>query len=198
MSTTFVPAAADMVVLRFRVQNVVAVGRVADALPLAELAATIPGAAHPRKNYPGILLRLPGPKVACHVYESGKIVLTGLGAVDQLQAAFAAVVETLRAAGAALLEPVPEARVINLVASGNLGGKIALFRLALALGLERVEYDPEHFAALVYRVRDGGTALVFASGAFVVMGARSVEQARAVAIEVRGLIDTVGAWHPYA
>ncbi len=68
----------------------------------------------------------------------------------------------------------------------------------MALDLERIEYDPETFAGLVYRARAGGTALVFASGAIVVMGARSVEQARDVAAEVRDVIDGVGAWHSYA
>lgn len=198
MSASVAPATADLALCRLRVQNVVAAARVADVLPLAELAARIPGAAHPKKNYPGLLLRVPGSKAACHVYDSGKVVLTGLSAVDHLEAAFGAVVETLRAAGAELLEPVPAARVINLVASGNLGERIALFRLALALDLERIEYDPEQFAGLVYRARAGGTALVFASGAIVVMGARSAEQARAVAAEVRDVIDGVGAWHAYA
>lgn len=198
MSMTVVAAPADPTVLRLWVQNVVAVARVADGLPLAELAARIPGAAHPKRNYPGIFLRVPGSKAACHVYESGKVVLTGLSAVDRLGPALAAVVETLRAAGAELLEPVPEGRVINLVATGNLGERIALFRFALALDLERIEYDPELFAGLVYRARAGGTALVFASGAIVVMGARSLEQAQSVATEVRDVIDGVGAWHPYA
>lgn len=194
MSAVIVPTTVDPGGPPLRVQNVVAVARVADALPLADLAARTPGAAYPKKNYPGLLLRIPGLKVACHVYDSGKIVFTGLGVADHLEAALAAVVDALRAAGAELLDPVPGARVINLVASGNLGARIALLRLALSLDLERVEYDPEHFAALVYRARAGGTALVFASGAIVVMGARSSEQARAVAAEVRDLVDAVGAW----
>jgi transcription initiation factor TFIID TATA-box-binding protein len=197
MSTTVASADAPLAMLRFRVQNVVAVARVADALPLAELAARIPGTVYPKRNYPGLFLRIPGPRAACHVYDSGKVVFTGLVTVDHLQAALAAVVDTLRSAGAELREPVPEARVVNLVASGNLGDRVSLLRLALALALERVEYDPEQCAALFYRARAGGTASVFASGAFVVMGARSVEQARAVAAEVRNVIDTVGAWHSY-
>ena len=198
MSAPVAPAGDGLAALRLRVQNVVAVARVAVALPLAELAATVPGAERPMKNYPGLLLRVPGSRAACRVYDSGKVVFTGLGAVDHLPAALAAVVAALRAAGAEVPEPVPGARVINLVASGHLGRKIGLLRLALALDLERVEYDPELSPALVYRARAGGTALVFASGAFVVMGARSVEQVRAVAAEVRDVIDTMGAWHPYA
>ena len=198
MNITNAPAEADLATFRFRVQNIVAVARVADALPLAELAAVIPGAEHPKRDYPGLFFRIPGTKIACHLYDSGKIMLTGLVAVDRLQPALAAVVEILRAAGAELLEPVPEARVVNLVASGNLGERIALLRLALTLNLARVEYDPEHFAAIVYRARAGGTALIYASGRFVVMGARSVEQAQAVAVEVRDVIDAVDAWHSHA
>ena len=61
-----------------------------------------------------------------------------------------------------------------------------------------MEYDPEISAALIYRAREGGTALIFASGAIVVMGARSVEQARAIAAEVRGVIDAMGTLLPLA
>ncbi len=196
MSATVAPAAGDPAPPRLHVQNVVAVARVADVLSLADLASSIPGAESPRGNYPGLVLRMTGPRVACHIYDSGKVVLTGLGDVDHLTPAYAGVVDALRAGGADLLEPVPEPRIINLVASGNLGAGVALNRLAIALDLERVEYDPEQFAGLVYRA-GGGTALVFASGAIVIMGARSTEGARAVATEVRDVIDRVGAWYSY-
>ena len=197
-TATVARESADRAPPRLSVQNVVAVARVADALPLAELATTLPGAGHPKKNGPGLFLRLPGSRVSCRVYGSGRVVFTGLGAVDHLDGALASVVALLRTAGGEVPGPATEVRVINLVASGNLGRKIALLRLALALDLERVEYDPEISAALVYRARGGGTALVFASGAIVVMGARSVEQARAVAAEVRDVVDATGAWHAQA
>ncbi len=192
------PAEADSVAFRLRIQNIVGVARVTDALPLVELAAAIPGTEYPKRDFPGLFLRIPGTKVSCHLYESGKIMLTGLVALDRLQPALRAVVDILRAAGVEILEPVLEARVVNLVASGNLGERVALLRLALTLNLERVEYDPEHFAAIVYRARAGGTALVYASGRFVVMGVRSIEQAQAVALEVWDVIDAVNAWHSYA
>lgn len=196
-TTTVTRGAADRAAPRLRVQNVVAAARVADALPLAELAATLPGAEYPKKNCPGLILRLPGSRAACRVYKSGRAVFTGLGAADHLEDALASVIALLRAAGGEVLEPATDVRVVNLVASGNLGRRIGLLRLALALDLERVEYDPEISAALIYRAREGGTALVFASGAIVVMGARSVEQAQAVAVEVRDVIDAMGAWHTH-
>lgn len=195
MNAAVAPAAGDTAVVRLAVQNVVAVARIAEALPLSEIAESIPGVEYPKRKYPGIVLRFAGPRVACHVYDSGKIVLTGLGTVDSLPGAFSAVVAALRGAGAVLVDPIPEPRIINVVASGNLGERISLLRLALALDLERVEYDPEHFAGLIFRASSGGVALVFASGAIVVMGVRSVDQAREVVAEVRGMIDTVGAWH---
>lgn len=194
MSATVASATAGSPALRLRVQNVVAVARVADTLPLVGIAEAIPGAEYPRGTYPGIVIRLAGPRVSCHVFDSGKIVLTGLGDVGHLEPAYAAVIGALRGAGIALADPLPEARVINLVASGHLGERVSLFRLAVALELERVEYDPEHFAGLVYRAPGGGTALLFASGALVIMGARSVEQALAVANGLRDAVDATGSW----
>ncbi len=188
------PGLAGRSPVQLAVQNVVAAARIADALPLAVLVAKIPGAVLPKRSYPGIVLRLSSPRAVCHIYRSGKIVLKGFGSVDRLPGAFAAVVEVLRATGIALLDPVPEPRIINLVASGKFGERISLLRFAMALDLERVEYDPEQFAGLVYRADAGGVALVFASGAIVVMGMRSLDQAHAVLSEVEGVIDGVGAW----
>ena len=188
------PGLAGRSPVQLAVQNVVAAARIADALPLAVLVAKIPGAVLPKRSYPGIVLRLSSPQAVCHIYRSGKIVLKGFGSADRLPGAFASVVEVLRAAGIALLEPVPEPRIINLVASGKFGERISLLRFAMALDLERVEYDPEQFAGLVYRADAGGVALIFASGAIVVMGMRSLDQAHVVLSEVEGVIDSVGAW----
>ncbi len=54
-----------------------------------------------------------------------------------------------RGAGAALDEPVPDPTIGNLVASGTLGGKVALHRLAISRNLDRIEFDPEQFPGLV-------------------------------------------------
>jgi transcription initiation factor TFIID TATA-box-binding protein len=64
----------------------------------------------------------------------------------------------------------PDFRVVNIVASASLGGKIDLERAVSELG--RAMYEPEQFPGLVYRMTDPKVViLVFASGSLVCTGA---------------------------
>ena len=64
----------------------------------------------------------------------------------------------------------------NIVATSDLGGELNLSEVAIALGLENVEYEPEQFPGLVYRIREPKVALLlFGSGKIVCAGARTIE-----------------------
>lgn len=68
----------------------------------------------------------------------------------------------------------------NIVCTGTLDRDIDLNALAISLGLENTEYEPEQFPGLVYRAPDAnGTILIFASGKVVITGTRSVNEAEA-------------------
>ena len=63
----------------------------------------------------------------------------------------------------------------NIVAISDLGGELNLNEVAMALGLENVEYEPEQFPGLVYRIKEPRVAmLLFGSGKIVCTGARKV------------------------
>ena len=87
---------------------------------------------------------------------------------------------------------MPAPTIVNLVASGTLGEKVALHRLAISRNLDRIEFDPEQFPGLVYRSEAGGVALIFGTGSVVVTGTRSIEEARAVAAEVQAIVTAAG------
>jgi transcription initiation factor TFIID TATA-box-binding protein len=179
-----------------KVQNVVATVKVATELNLDELVGRIPGAEYNKKKFPGLVLRLSSPKVAALVFSPGKIVLTGMAHPDVLPAAFSSVIQALRAAGAEV-DPLAVPQIVNLVASGPLGEGVALQRLAVAMNLEHIEYEPEVFPGLVYRVEDPkAVALVFGSGVVVVTGTTNEADAARVLAQVRHVIDQADAWVP--
>jgi transcription initiation factor TFIID TATA-box-binding protein len=57
----------------------------------------------------------------------------------------------------------PQAEVLNIVATSDLGKPIPLEPLLLHLGVAETEYEPEQFPGLIYRESEG-VMLVFASG----------------------------------
>ena len=83
--------------------------------------------------------------------------------------------------------------------SGHLGEPVSLHHLAFARNLEGIEYEPEQFPGLIFRCETvKAVILAFATGAIVVTGARSIEDARAAAVEVRRAVDLACAWRPNA
>ncbi len=179
--------------LPLTVTNIVASVRVADVLDLDHLARVIPGADYDKRRFSGLVYRRTSPKFAALVFTSGKANLVGVRHPDAVAPALAALLEVLRTAGVDLA-PDPQPRIVNLVASGSLGTGVSLLKLAFALDLENVEYEPEVFPGLVYRSGAGGVALVFTSGAMIVAGTLSIDQAQVVSDEVRHLVDRAGAW----
>jgi len=90
----------------------------------------------------------------------------------------------------------PKIEVQNIVASGDLGARINLNAIAISLGLERVEYEPEQFPGLVYRLdAPKVVVLLFGSGKLVCTGARKPEDAEAAVdkiteeLKAAGLLD---------
>jgi transcription initiation factor TFIID TATA-box-binding protein len=74
-------------------------------------------------------------------------------------------------------ENEPVITIQNVVAVCDLGAGIDLVNIARSLGLERIEYEPEQFPGLVYRLEDPkAVCLLFGTGKMVLTGAKKVEE----------------------
>lgn len=102
-------------------------------------------------------------------YRSGRCSITGIASIEQ----FENIVERVNAVMRDLLkfEFTPESKVSNIVVTATLNQNLQLEPLALQLGLENVEYEPEQFPALIYRNSEPkAVILVFASGKLLCTG----------------------------
>ena len=130
------------------------------------------GAEYDPKVFPGLVFRIKKPKTATLLFRSGKLVCTGAKALDQVKQAVELVVDSIRETGVTV-DDYPEITVQNIVASADLGSPINLTSTVISLGLERVEYEPEVFPGLVYRLDQPKVVmLLFGSGKLVCTGAK--------------------------
>jgi transcription initiation factor TFIID TATA-box-binding protein len=75
------------------------------------------------------------------------------------------------------ISDLDEIVVHNIVTSGELCDGLNLNTVAIGLGLENIEYEPEQFPGLIYRPDDIDVAiLLFGSGKLVVTGGQTIEQ----------------------
>ncbi|NLK26377.1 MAG: TATA-box-binding protein [Euryarchaeota archaeon] len=174
-----------IIISTYCIQNVVASASLGTELDLNKLLLQMDGAEYDPQVFPGLVFRLKEPKTATLLFRSGKMVCTGAKTIDQVRRAIETVVVHVRKAGVTITE-APTYEVQNIVASADLGQPVNLTSVVISLGLERVEYEPEVFPGLVYRMTDPKVViLLFGSGKLVCTGARTPQDVE-VAVEKIG------------
>jgi len=159
-----------------RVENVVSSTALAKKLDLQSIALKVKDTDYDPERFPGLVYRLKEPKTAVLLFRSGKAVCTGAKDLEQSREAISKVCDTLSEHGIKVF-PNPVVEVQNMVASSDLGKEINLNALALAFGLEMVEYEPEQFPGLVYRIDSPkAVLLLFSSGKLVCTGCKTIKE----------------------
>lgn len=157
---------------RIRIENVVASTSLGDELDLQSIGLALDGAEYNPEEFPGLIYRLQEPKTAILLFHSGKAVCTGGKSWNQVDQAIRIVSALIRKAGHKILAH-PKIQVQNIVATSDLGSEVNLNSIAVTLGLDRVEYEPEQFPGLVCRLTTPRVVvLLFGSGKLVCTGAR--------------------------
>jgi transcription initiation factor TFIID TATA-box-binding protein len=157
--------------------NVVASTGIGQEINLKQATLALEGADYDPKRFPGLVYRTKNPKTAALLFRSGKIVCTGAKSIDEAHKGIENVFQSLRNIGIDV-KGAPEIKVQNIVASANLHAALNLNAVAIGLGLENIEYEPEQFPGLVYRVSDPKVVvLLFGSGKLVITGGRKPEDA---------------------
>jgi len=155
------------------IENVVASATVDQKMDLIEITKKFPETEYHPDQFPGLVFRIQSPKTATLIFTSGKMVCTGSKSADMAVKAVNTVVSQLRKQKIKVKKNAV-VTIQNMVASGNLGGKIHLEQAARTL--PRSMYEPEQFPGLIHRMLDPKTVLLlFASGKLVCTGAKKEE-----------------------
>ncbi len=141
--------------------------------------------------FPGAAYKMDPFGVTFLIFASGKLVCTGAKSVETIKKATKELRRILESLGMKF-GGEPEIQVQNMVAAGDVGfGMLELDEIALTL--PNVEYEPEIFPGVVYRVRNSGmTILIFNSGKIVVSGAKREEDIWQALEELRQELEKYG------
>ncbi len=154
-------------------------------LDLTKLALSLNGAEYEPETFPGLVFRIKDPKTATLLFRSGKLVCTGAKTLEQVNSAIDIVIASIKKTGIHI-PGHPSFDVQNIVASADLGQPVNLTSVVISLGLEKVEYEPEVFPGMVYRLTDPKVViLLFGSGRLVCTGAKRPEDVEAAVDKVR-------------
>lgn len=174
------------------IQNVVASTDIGQELDLQSLALDLDGAEYNPDQFPGLVYRMQDPKAAALIFRSGKMVSTGAESPDAVYQSIDIIFNKLRELNIPV-DDDPPISIQNIVSSADLDQSLNLNAIAIGLGLEHVEYEPEQFPGLVYRLDDPDVViLLFGSGKVVVTGATQPADAEHAITTVLSDLDDLG------
>jgi len=153
-----------------KIQNVVASGTLNQKIDLNAIVKGFPGVDYRPETFPGLIFKLRRPKTTTLIFSSGKMICTGAKSGKESHRAIMKVVKELEKGGIIIINK-PDVKVVNIVSSVSLGGKVDLEKAVYSL--EKSMYEPEQFPGLIYRMDEPKVViLIFASGNLVCTGAK--------------------------
>jgi len=175
-----------------RIENIVASAKVANSIDLTALSAKYKDADYDRKRFPGVVLRMQNPRIAALVFGSGKVILTGTKSTDNLTKGLALLGDKVRCLDPGIPKKLTYS-IQNIVTSADLGFTINLNRVAVGFNLHNIEYEPEQFPGLVYRMDDPKVViLIFGSGKLIITGGRTTEDAKRAMAKLAAALAGIG------
>jgi len=170
------------------IQNVVASADLHQKVDLNAVVKGHPDVEYRPDSFPGLVFRLKRPKTATLIFGTGKMICTGAKTGKESHKAIMKVVEELKKNGIIILDSKPDWKVVNIVASASLGGKIDLEKTVSTL--RKTIYEPEQFPGLICRMDEPKVViLVFASGSLVVTGATKEQDVHDAVNKLHGILE---------
>jgi len=137
-----------------------------------------------RSNDSMVTIRLEPDGPALTLYRTGGYQIRGTDSREELFEANDRLLQTLKSIGVEFNER--RFHQNNAVFLENFDTSVQLETLAIHLGLENVEYEPEQFPGVIYRPQNLETVmLVFSSGKSIITGTTSREMAEEAASHLR-------------
>lgn len=178
--------------LNIKIENIVASTKLADSFDLNIIVEKFPFAEYNKKKFPGLVYRVSNPKAAFLIFTSGKVVCTGSKNVEDVHKVIKELSTNLNKINIFSYNN-PDISIQNIVASSDLQTILNLNAIAVGLGLENIEYEPEIFPGLVYRVDNPKVViLIFSSGKLVVTGGKTPDDCKRGVEVIKDQLNNMG------
>jgi transcription initiation factor TFIID TATA-box-binding protein len=183
--------------IEVNIQNIVASTIFAEKLDLDIIAQSIEESEYEPEQFPGLVYRLDEPKTATLLFRSGKANCTGAKNIEDVRKSIIIIADKLRKIGMDVYEEKKlQITIQNIVATASLEGELNLNEVAMGLGLDNVEYEPEQFPGLVYRINEPKVVmLLFSSGKIVCTGGRKKEDVTIAVEELSKYLSSLDLFH---
>jgi transcription initiation factor TFIID TATA-box-binding protein len=172
-----------------KIVNIVISTSLEHKIPLERLIMDLPNTEYNPEQFPGLIMKIREPKASFLIFSSGKIVCTGTKSLEEVDFAIERLIDYMKKVDINITIK-PKIKVENVVASSDINMKLDLNELAIKL--TNVEYEPEQFPGLVFKINDEteATFLIFGNGKIVCTGTKSDKD---VHVAIKNLLQVLKA-----
>lgn len=154
------------------VTNIVGNGTFSQSVDLQRFGTKVPKVEYEPETSPMAVWRpFEQNSVTVLVPSSGRITIVGNKSRDEIHQAIAEIYDQLPpyVEGVTPKEQfIREFQISNIATATSLNRELELSEVAVGIGLEETEYNPEQFPGIVYRPTPGVVTLIFRSGSVVI------------------------------
>jgi transcription initiation factor TFIID TATA-box-binding protein len=157
----------------FKASNILGIVKISDQLDLEKIYLGLENVSYEPEVFSGLVYHNENPTGTATLFKTGKVICSGTNDIEKMKKIVSEIINKLK-----ILEiPVYDTfkiEIKNMVFTKDLGQPINLAKVALSFGLENVDYEPEDFPGLVYRIDEPqATFILFGSGKIICTGAKA-------------------------
>lgn len=178
---------------KIKIENIVAYAQVSELLDIKFLSEKIAGSSYNPDEFDGLSVKYDEDKLAVIVLSNGKVVCTGSKSIEEATEKIKKITSQIKKIGFEVKKNY-DIQIENIIASADFKKELHLASIATGLALQNVDYHPEEFPGLIYRMDDICTVLiVFSSGKVVCTGAKNIDDASNSIKKIEEKLSSIGA-----
>lgn len=170
------------------IKNIVAKLDLDIELDLSYLSSQMSNTTYEPEEYPSLIFRPEGYSTVL-VTNTGILLFTGGDSVKSIREVYLRTIDEFESFGLDKGGEIEDIEIVNIVSTIDVNNELDLNVLSVKLGFENVEYEPEQFPGLVYRIDNGPVVLLFASGKIVITGGASTQEILDASDRIREIIS---------
>lgn len=174
-----------------KIENVIASSKISDSLNINKLSIDLPESEFNPEAFEGLTIKYQNFGTAVILLSNGKVVCTGAKDLETVDKSIKRIYNKLKRIGQDLIKN--EIEIENIIVSTELQKPLNLDSIAKGLMMKNLDYEPDQFPGLIYRIENiCGIIMLFSSGKLVCTGAKSLEEASQYIEDFKGKLSNLG------
>ena len=175
-----------------KIENIVAYAKISELLDMELISEKLPNTSYNPDELNGVSIKFDDLKIATMILSNGKIVCTGAKKIKDAESIIKKLAKQVKDIGFEIKKDY-KVEIENVIVSTDVKQELHLASIANALILQPVDYEPEEFPGLVYRMEElCAVVLLFSSGKIVCTGAKSIDDAKKAINEMVDKLASIG------